>query len=45
MFFGIGMLMPWNAMLASMNFYTSVYPDYQPSFSLIVAVSAPIFGV
>ena len=43
--FGIGMLMPWNAMLAAMDFYTDVYPSYKPSFSLIVAVSAPIFGV
>ena len=45
MFFGIGMLMPWNAMLASMSFYIEVYPDYKPSFALLMAVSAPIFGV
>lgn len=43
--FGIGMLMPWNAMLANMAFYIEIYPNYEPSFTLIVAVSAPIFIV
>ena len=28
MCFGIGMLMPWNAMLANMAFYIDIYPNY-----------------
>ena len=42
---GAGMLMPWNAILASMDFFTAQFPSYQPSFSLLVAVSAPMFLV
>ena len=43
--FGVGMLLPWNAMLAAMDFFTDEFPSYKPSFSLLVAVSAPMFGV
>ncbi len=43
--FGVGMLLPWNAMLAAMDFYTEEFPSYEPSFSLLVAVSAPMFLV
>ena len=43
--FGVGMLLPWNAMLAAMDFFTDAFPSYEPSFSLLVAVSAPMFGV
>ena len=43
--FGVGMLLPWNAMLAAMDFFTEEFPSYKPSFSLLVAVSAPMFGV
>ena len=43
--FGSGMLLPWNAMLAAMDFYTEEFPNYKPSFSLLVAVSAPMFLV
>ena len=39
------MLMPWNAMLAAMDFFTDQFPSYKPSFSLLVAVSAPMFLV
>ena len=28
--FGIGMLLPWNAMLASMDFFESEFPSYKP---------------
>jgi hypothetical protein len=43
--FGIGMLLPWNAMLAAMDFFTSEFPSYKPDFSLLVAVSVPMLGV
>lgn len=43
--FGVGMLLPWNAMLAAMDFFTGEFPNYEPSFSLLVAVSAPMFIV
>ena len=43
--FGIGMLLPWNAMLASMDFFEGVFPSYKPNFSILVAVSAPMFVV
>ena len=39
------MLMPWNAMLAAMDFFDDQFPNYKPSFSLLVAVSAPMFLV
>ena len=39
------MLLPWNAMLAAMDFFTEEFPSYKPSFSLLVAVSAPMFLV
>lgn len=40
--FGIGMLLPWNAILAAMSFFIQEFPDYQPSFGLLVAVSVPM---
>lgn len=43
--FGVGMLLPWNAMLAAMDFFSDAFPSYEPSFSLLVAVSAPMFIV
>mmetsp|Transcript_39509 Transcript_39509/g.51718 ORF Transcript_39509/g.51718 Transcript_39509/m.51718 type:complete len:208 (+) Transcript_39509:25-648(+) len=43
--FGIGMLLPWNAMLASMDFFIAQFPSYKPNFSILVAVSAPMFIV
>ena len=43
--FGIGVLLPWNAILASMDFFTDQFPSYKPSFTLIVAVSAPMLIV
>lgn len=43
--FGVGMLLPWNAMLAAMDFFKDEFPSYEPSFSLLVAVSAPMFLV
>jgi len=43
--FGIGMLLPWNAMLAAMDFFTIEFPSYKPSFSLLVAVTVPLFFV
>ena len=40
--FGIGMLLPYNAILAAMDFFTLKFPSYQPEFSLLVAVSTPM---
>ena len=43
--FGVGILLPWNAILASMDFFKEQFPSYKPSFTLIVAVSAPMLIV
>lgn len=43
--FGIGMLLPWNASLAAMDFFVEQFPDYDPKFSILVAVSVPMFAV
>ena len=43
--FGIGYMLPWNAMLAAMDYFTESFPSYKPSFSLLVAVSAPMLIV
>jgi len=43
--FGIGMLLPWNVMLAAMDFFVDEFPSYKPSFMLLVAVSVPLFFV
>ena len=43
--FGIGMLLPWNVMLAAMDYFTEKFPSYKPSFSLLVAVSVPMLLV
>ena len=43
--FGVGILLPWNAMLASMDFFEAQFPSYKPNFSILVAVSAPMFLV
>jgi len=43
--FGIGMLLPWNCMLAAMDFFEAQFPSYKPEFSILVAVSTPMFIV
>jgi hypothetical protein len=43
--FGIGMLLPWNAIMAAMDFFEAQFPEYKPQFSLLVAVSVPLFFV
>jgi len=43
--FGIGMLLPNNAIFAAMDYFTSSFPDYSPQFSLLVAVSVPMLLV
>ena len=40
--FGIGYMLPWNAMLAAMDYFETEFPSYKPSFSLLVAVSGPM---
>ena len=39
------MLLPWNASLAAMDFFVEQFPDYDPKFSILVAVSVPMFVV
>jgi hypothetical protein len=43
--FGFGMLLPWNTILAAMDFFEAEFVDYKPQFSLLVAVSVPLFFV
>ena len=40
---GVALMLPWNAILASMDFFLDTYPSYKPSFSLLIAISAPMF--
>lgn len=45
--FGIGVLLPWNTLLAAMDFFKICYPDsqgFKPSFAFLVAVSAPMLA-
>jgi hypothetical protein len=39
---GIAILLPWNAILAAMDFFTESFPNYKPSFSLLAAISGPM---
>ena len=43
--FGAGLMMPWNAILAILDFFESSFPNYKPQFSILVAVSVPLFLV
>ena len=46
--FGICLLLPWNAILAAMDFFQLKFPKeegFNPSFALLVAVSAPMLAV
>jgi hypothetical protein len=40
--FGLGMLLPWNVIMAAMDFFVEEFPNYKPSFSILVAVSVPL---
>jgi hypothetical protein len=43
--FGIGVLLPWNTLLAAMDFFQIIFPKesgYKPSFAFLVAVSVPM---
>ena len=45
---GVGLLLPWNAILAAMDFFKEKYPkrlDYAPDFTFLVAVSLPMLLV
>ena len=45
---GVGLLLPWNAILAAMDFFKQKYPkslDYAPDFTFLVAVSLPMLLV
>ena len=36
-------MLPWNSIQAAMDIFKAEFPSYKPDFSLIVAVSAPMF--
>jgi len=40
--FGVALLLPWNATMATMAFFIERFPNYSPSFSFLVAVSIPM---
>eukprot|EP00347_Sterkiella_histriomuscorum_P021950 403332207 len=40
--FGVSLLLPWNAIIAAMDYFNAIYPNHQPSFTFLVAVSVPM---
>jgi len=42
MAFGVALLLPWNATMATMDYFIGLYPAHKPSFSFLVAVSVPM---
>ena len=45
---GIGLLLPWNAIMAAMDYFKVQFPSsegYEPSFSMLVAVVTPMLLV
>ena len=42
MAFGVALLLPWNATMATMDYFIGLYPGHKPSFSFLVAVSVPM---
>ena len=41
--FGFGMLLPFNVIMAALDFFDEHFPSYNPNFSLLTAVSVPLF--
>lgn len=39
---GVALLLPWNAIIASMDFFKGRFLTYEPSFTFLVAVSLPM---
>ena len=39
---GVGLLLPWNALIASMDYFKDTFPDHKPSFTYLVAVTVPM---
>jgi len=42
---GISLLLPWNATMASLDYFTSIFPHYKPDFTFLMAVSVPMLGM
>ena len=38
----MALLLPWNAVIAGMDYFVTIYPNHQPSFNFLVAVSVPM---
>ena len=43
--FGIALLMPWNATMATMDYFIKIFPSYKPSFTFLLAVTGPMLGM
>ena len=40
---GVGFLLPYNALFAAMDYFKrNLYPEYNPGFTFVVAVSGPM---
>lgn len=44
-FLGLAMLMPWNAIISSFDFFFKVFPTEQPSFVFLLFYSFPMLIV
>jgi equilibrative nucleoside transporter 1/2/3 len=42
--FGIGILLPWNAVLTALDFFIISYPNYNPAFVFGLTLNAPNFA-
>lgn len=43
--FGVALLLPWNATLAAMDYFIDIFPNHNPSFTFLLAVSVPMLGM
>ena len=43
--FGISLLLPWNATMASLDYFKEIFPSYKPDFTFLTAVSVPMLGM
>lgn len=41
--FGIGALLPWNAVLTALDFFIQSFPNYNPAFIFGLTLNAPNF--
>lgn len=43
--FGIALLLPYNALMAAMDYFIARYPDHSPAFSFLLSNSLPMLLV